>query len=91
MEDALGLVEVKGLVAALRACDAAAKAAGVAILGYEQTKGGGQVVVKLGGDVGSVTAAVAAAATAASALTGVVAVRVIGRPSGDTRKVVGSR
>jgi len=81
LEGALGLIEVKGFAAATAACDAALKAAGVRVLGYEETKGGGLVVVKWSGDVASVQAAVEAAVDAASAVTHVFAARVIARPA----------
>ncbi|MDA8211482.1 MAG: BMC domain-containing protein [Clostridia bacterium] len=77
---ALGLIEVKGLVAALEVADTAVKAADVTILGYESTKGSGLVVVKLSGEIGAVQAAVSAACEAVSRLTPVFAAKVIPRP-----------
>ena len=62
----LGLIEVVGLAAALEAADAAVKAANVELIGYELTKGGGLVLVKIQGDVGAVTAGVEAGRIAAS-------------------------
>lgn len=78
--EAVGLIEVRGLVAALEAADTACKAADVKVIGYEQTKGSGLVVVKLAGEVGAVQAAVSAACEAVSRLTPVFASRVIPRP-----------
>ncbi|KLU62892.1 hypothetical protein CEB3_c07460 [Peptococcaceae bacterium CEB3] len=80
---ALGIIEVQGLVAALAAADAAAKAADVKLLGYEPTKGSGLVTLKLTGEVAAVEAAVSAAAEAASALSSVYASRVIAKPAAD--------
>jgi len=82
LEQALGLIEVRGFVAAMAACDAALKAAGVRLAGYEETKGGGLVVVKFKGDAASVKAAVEAGVSAASALTRVASSHVIARPAG---------
>lgn len=77
---ALGLIEVKGLVAAIEAADVAVKAADVTVLGYEPTKGSGLVTVKLTGEVAAVQAAISAATEAVSRLTLVYASRVIARP-----------
>lgn len=82
-EMALGIIEVKGLVATLAAADAAAKAADVTLLGYEPTKGSGLVTLMLSGEVAAVQAAVSAAAEAAARLTLVYASRVIARPEVD--------
>ncbi len=81
MKGALGLIEVKGLVAAIEAADAAVKAADVTVLGYEPTKGSGLVTVKFTGEVAAVQAAISAAAEAVSRLTLVYASRVIARPA----------
>lgn len=80
VKNAVGLLEVVGLAAAVEAADAAVKAANIVLLGYELTKGGGMVVVKLSGDVGAVKAAVEAAAAAAARVNRVVATHVIPRP-----------
>nr|WP_315989447.1 BMC domain-containing protein [Desulforamulus aquiferis] len=52
-KNALGLIEVVGLAAGMEAADAAVKAANIELVGYELTKGGGMVVIKLSGDVGA--------------------------------------
>lgn len=80
VKNALGLIEVVGLAAGMEAADAAVKAANVEFLGYELTKGGGLVVIKLCGDVGAVKAAVDAAAAAAGKINKVYATHVIPRP-----------
>jgi microcompartment protein CcmL/EutN len=80
VKDALGLIEIVGLAAAIEAADAAIKAANVALIGYELTKGGGLVVVKLTGDVGAVTAGVEAGKIAGSKVNKVWATHVIPRP-----------
>lgn len=95
VKNALGLIEVIGLAAGMEAADAAVKAANVALLGYELTKGGGMVVIKLCGDVGAVKAAVDAGAAAAARVNTVVAKHVIPRPHSElggliiTRDTVG--
>jgi ethanolamine utilization protein EutM len=81
MQKALGLIETIGLVTAIEAADAAVKAANVVLLGYENTKGGGKITVKVAGDVGAVQAAVAAGVAAATRIGKVYGQRVIPRPS----------
>ena len=44
---AVGLIETIGLAAAIEAADAAVKAANVTLLGYENTRGGGMITVKV--------------------------------------------
>ncbi|WP_312737973.1 BMC domain-containing protein, partial [Atlantibacter hermannii] len=61
----LGLIETVGMAAAVEAADAAMKSANVNLVGYELTKGGGMVTVKLEGEIGAINAAVAAAISAA--------------------------
>ncbi|MDH2999093.1 hypothetical protein A1D22_04350 [Pasteurellaceae bacterium LFhippo2] len=60
----LGLIEVVGLTNAIEAADAAVKSANVELGGYEVTKGGGLVLVKVMGEVGAVKAAVESAINA---------------------------
>ncbi len=80
MQDAIGLLETKGLVALVEATDAMAKAANVQIIKRIQI-GGGLVTTIVRGDVGSVRAAVEAGATAASAVGELVASHIIPRPA----------
>lgn len=76
---ALGMIETRGLVAALEAADAMVKAASVSIVA--QTKaGGGLVSTLVRGEVGAVKAATDAGATAANKVGEVVSVHVIARP-----------
>ena len=77
---ALGSIEVVGLVAGVEAADVACKTADVTLIGYELAKGGGYVTVKVEGQVAAVQAAMAAAEVAASKLTRVVSRIVIPRP-----------
>ena len=57
-QEALGMVETKGLVGAIEAADAMVKSANVSLVGYEKI-GSGLVTVMVRGDVGAVKAAVA--------------------------------
>lgn len=80
MQNAIGLVETKGLVPLIEATDAMAKAANVKIekrVGI----GGGLVAVVVSGDVGSVRAAVEAGAAAATQVGELVSSHIIPRPS----------
>jgi ethanolamine utilization protein EutM len=80
MQDAIGLLETKGLVALIEATDAMAKAANVQIAKRIQI-GGGLVTTIVRGDVGSVRAAVEAGANAASQVGELVASHIIPRPA----------
>jgi ethanolamine utilization protein EutM len=91
VKDALGLIETVGLVAAVEAADAAVKAANIKLLGYELTRGGGLVAVKLQGDVGAIKAAVDAGANAAGKVGTVWATHVIPRPHHELVGMVTSR
>ena len=87
MQEALGMVETRGLVAAIEAADAMVKAANVTLLGSEKI-GSGLVSVMVRGDVGAVKAAVEAGGDAAQKLGEVVATHVIPRPHGDVEKLL---
>ncbi|OHB69121.1 MAG: ethanolamine utilization protein EutM [Planctomycetes bacterium RBG_13_63_9] len=80
MQDAIGLIETRGLVALVEATDAMAKAANVQIAKRVQI-GGGLVTTIVRGDVGSVRAAVEAGANAASQVGELVASHIIPRPA----------
>ena len=85
--NALGMVETRGLVAAIEAADAMVKAANVQLVGKEQV-GGGLVTVMVRGDVGAVKAAVDAGACAAEKVGEIVAQHVIPRPHTDVEKIL---
>src|SRR6201986_247718 len=78
-DNAIGLIETKGYVAAMAAGDAMVKAANVTIVGREQV-GDGLVSVTIVGDVGAVKAATEAGAETASNVGELVSVHVIPRP-----------
>ncbi len=79
MPKALGLVETRGLVAAIEAADAMVKAANVKIVGKEVTKAA-LITIKVTGDVAAVKAAVEAGAEAAKKVGELVSVHVIPQP-----------
>ncbi|MCG3151816.1 MAG: Propanediol utilization protein PduA [bacterium] len=86
-ETALGLVETKGLIAAIEAADAMVKAARVTLVGKEKI-GAGFVTVMVRGDVGAVRAATDAGAAAADRVGQLVSVHVIPRPHGDVEEIL---
>ncbi len=84
---ALGMVETRGLVAAIEAADAMAKSASVALIGKERI-GSGLVTVMVRGDVGAVKASVEAGASAAKRVGELVSVHVIASPHADVEKIL---
>lgn len=85
MNEALGMVETKGYVAALAAADAMVKAANVTIVAREEV-GDGLVAVVVQGDVGAVKAATEAGSETASTVGELVSVHVIPRPHPELGK-----
>ena len=85
--EALGMIETRGLVAAIEAADAMVKAADVVLVGTEKI-GSGLVTIMVRGDVGAVKAATEVGAAAASRLGELVAVHVIPRPNADVNKIL---
>lgn len=86
-KNAIGLIETRGLVAAVEAVDACLKAANVEFMSYRFTTGG-LVCVIVTGEVGAVRAAVDAGLAAAGKIGEVVGIHVIPRPAGDTMSVI---
>ncbi len=86
-ENALGLIETKGLVGTIEAADAMVKAAPVSLIGKEKV-GGGYVTVMVRGDVGAVKAATDAGAAAAERVGELVSVHVIPRPHQELEKIL---
>ena len=80
MNNALGLVETKGLVGAIEAADAMVKSANVQLVGYEKI-GSGLVTVMVRGDVD-------AGSAAASAVGEVKSCHVIPRPHSDVEAIL---
>lgn len=86
---ALGMIETRGLVAAIEAADAMVKAANVTLTNQEYI-GGGLVTVMVRGDVGAVKAATDAGAAAAERVGELVSVHVIARPHGELEEILKS-
>ena len=86
-QEALGMVDTKGLVGAIEAADPIVKSANLRLVGYEKI-GSGMVTVMVRGDVGAVKAAVDAGACSAEKVGEVVAQHVIPRPHTDVEKIL---
>ena len=89
-QEALGMVETRGLVGAIEAADAMVKSANVSLVGYEKI-GSGLVTVMVRGDVGAVKASTDAGAAAAQKVGEVVSIHVIPRPHTDVEKILPSQ
>ena len=85
--EALGMVETRGLTAAIEAADSMVKAAQVTLIGTEKI-GSGLVTVMVRGDVGAVKSAVEAGQANASRLGEIIATHVIPRPHSDVEKII---
>ncbi len=85
--EALGMIETRGLTAAVEAADAMVKAAEVTLIGTEKI-GSGLVSVMVRGHVGAVKAAVESGTAAASRLGEIIATHVIPRPHADVEKIL---
>ena len=86
-QEALGLIETKGLIGSVEAADAMVKAANVVLIGKEYI-GAGYVTVMVRGDVGAVKAATDAGAAAARRVGELVSVHVIPRPHAEVEKIL---
>ena len=86
-QQALGMIETKGLVPAIEAADAMVKAANVNLIGKVHV-GGGLVSVMVRGDVGAVKAATDAGSAAAGKVGELVSVHVIPRPHIEVEKIL---
>jgi microcompartment protein CcmL/EutN len=89
-DTALGLVETRGLVAAIEAADAMLKAASVRLVGLETTVAA-LVTVQIEGETAAVQAAVDAGSRAAERVGELVSRHVIPRPSDAVRSMQGGR
>ncbi len=88
-QEALGMVETRGLVAAIEAADAMCKSANVTLIGTEKI-GSGLVTVMVRGDVGAVKSSVESGANAAGKLGELIATHVIPRPHNDVEMILPS-
>jgi len=89
MDNAIGMIETRGLVGVIEATDAMLKAAKVSYVGMRKV-GSGFVSTLVSGDVAACKAAVDAGAAAAARVSEVVSVHVIPRPHGDLSKLMPS-
>ena len=87
INNALGMIETKGLIGAIEAADAMVKAANVTLVGKEQI-GSGLVTVMVRGDVGAVKAATDAGAAAAERVGNLISVHVIPRPHTELEQIL---
>ena len=85
--EALGMIETRGLTAAIEAADAMVKAANVYLIGKEFV-GGGLVTVMVRGDVGAVKAATDAGAAAAERVGELISIHVIPRPHEEVEAIL---
>ena len=84
---ALGLVETKGLVAAIEAADTMVKTANVILVGKEITRGT-LVTIKIVGDTAAVRSAVEAGAAAAQRVGELVSKHIIPRPGDGLEELI---
>jgi microcompartment protein CcmL/EutN len=84
--EAIGMIETKGIVAAVEALDAALKSANVQFVDQHKV-GSGLVAFTVKGDVAAVRAAVDAGAEAGGRVGEIVSVHVIARPNVDVSKM----
>lgn len=89
-QEALGMIETKGLVALIEASDAMLKSANVSMLGWDKV-GAGMVTTFVAGDVAAVKAAVDAGAAAAGKVGQVLGVHIIARPHDDLGALIPAR
>ncbi|AEG60346.1 BMC domain-containing protein [Desulforamulus ruminis] len=86
-EEALGLVETRGMVPAIQAVDVMCKTADVVLVSFENM-GSGLVTVMVKGDVAAVKSAVEKGAAAAAAIGEMTASHVMPRPIRRVGKIV---
>lgn len=86
-QDALGLIETRGLIGSVEAADAMVKTANVSLLATQYI-GAGYVTVMVRGDVGAVKAATDAGAAAARRVGELISVHVIPRPHADVERIL---
>lgn len=91
MKEAIGIIETIGLVAAISALDVALKAADVTLIGYENSKGGGLITVKISGKVGAVKAALDATISDSQNHIKISGKLVIPRPSEEIKRLIYNR
>lgn len=86
-QQAIGMIETRGLVALVQATDAMLKSANVVLKGWRKV-GAGLCTAFVSGDVAAVKAAVDAGANTAKTVGQVVSAQVIPRPHDDLRSIL---
>jgi microcompartment protein CcmL/EutN len=86
-DQALGMVETRGLIASIEAADAMVKAAKVQLLGKEKVQGG-LVTILIVGETAAVKSAVDAGAAAAQRVGELVSTHIIPRPDDQIDQIV---
>jgi ethanolamine utilization protein EutM len=87
MKQAIGMIEVKSMIAAIQAADTMVKSADVKLVDIELV-GSGIVAAIVTGDVAAVQAAVDNGACAAGKLAEIISTNVIARPHDEVSKIL---
>lgn len=87
MNEALGLIEVKGKVASIQVADTMAKVAAVKLESTTRTKGYGWTTISITGDVAAVEAAIQAGRAVAEQYDWLVSYKVIPRPATGIQRI----
>jgi len=87
-QQAIGMIETRGLTALVEATDAMLKSANVELVGPMTQVGNAMVTAVVTGDVAAVKAAIEAGKTAASTLGEVISTSVIARPHNELGTVL---
>src|ERR1700676_2639338 len=85
--EALGMIETRGLAAAIEAADAMVKGAFVRIVARQQP-GGGLITILIKGETGAVKAAIEAGSAAAARVGTVVSAQIIPRPHAEIADIL---
>jgi microcompartment protein CcmL/EutN len=88
LQQAIGMIETRGLIALTEATDAMLKSANVELVGPMKQVGNAMVTVCVTGDVAAVKAATEAGRSAAESLGEVISVSVIARPQEDLKTIL---
>ena len=86
-ESALGMIETRGLVAAIEAADAMRKVAHVRLLCQEEI-GGGYITTMIRGEIGAVNSAIDAGVSAAQRAGELISTHVIPKPHKSVEKII---
>ncbi len=87
-QQAIGLIETRGLVALVEATDSMLKSANVTLVGPMTSVGNAMVTAVVTGDVAAVKAAVEAGRASAQSLGEIVSTSIIARPNDDIGTVL---